>query len=54
MAVTQRFIHVVETHRVRQPVPLAAAFACALVAAIVLRAFTFNTAGLDWDESLYA
>jgi 4-amino-4-deoxy-L-arabinose transferase-like glycosyltransferase len=28
-------------------------FACAVAAAVILRAFTFTTAGLDWDESLY-
>ncbi len=49
----QDVLQAAETHTARRPVSLAAVFACVLAVAIVLRAFTFTTAGLDWDESLY-
>src|SRR5882672_1625942 len=44
-----------ETRRqaARRPRSLGGAFLLSLVAATCLRAFSFGTTGLDWDESLY-
>jgi 4-amino-4-deoxy-L-arabinose transferase-like glycosyltransferase len=38
----------------RRPASLGEAFLWSLIAAVVLRAFSFDVAGLDWDESFYA